>query len=72
MLRTSIRLLLRQALADGDIDTNQAERLLKITFDVNHHKMLRYEIMMILFPIRMNTYCEGVSIAVVVDRVRSI
>ena len=59
MLRTSLRLLLRSALADGDIDEAQANSLLKILLNINHHKTLRCEIMMVVFPIRLNTYCEA-------------
>ena len=73
MLRSSLRLLLRQSLLNGRIDREWHDSLVQILTDENHHKTLRSEIVMTVFPLRMNHPKEGddlASISLVVDRVR--
>ena len=54
MLRSSIKMLLHQALSDELIEKGLYDLLLQTLEDPNHHKTLRSEIMMVVFPLRMN------------------
>ena len=71
MLRVSVKLLLQQSLSVSLIDKQLHDSLVAILDSPNHHKTLRSEIVMVVFPMRMNQFPKSdlVSISLVVDRV---
>ena len=71
MLRVSVKLLLQQSLSAGLIDKQLHDSLVATLDSPNHHKTLRSEIVMVLFPMRMNQFPKSdlVSVSLVVDRV---
>ena len=77
MLRTSLCLLLDGLTKKEPLksDLSNFVKLLKIECqkvklkNSNHHKRMRMELMLIVFPIRGNTSAEGVDPKTVIDRV---
>ena len=71
MLRVSVKLLLQQSLSDGLIDKQLHDSLVATLDQPNHHKTLRSEIVMVVFPMRMNQFPKSdlVSVSLVVERV---
>ena len=71
MLRASLSDLLNRALSNNLVSQENYEALTGILSDKNHHKHLRSELAMVVFPIRMNTFPKDdiIAIDVVVERV---
>ena len=71
MLRTALRLNVQrvlQSLTDGKLLMFFGAYSNKM-FDNNHHKRMRMELMMLVFPIRANTSGIGVDPRIVINRV---
>lgn len=71
MLRASLNLFILELLSNHQIEQSLAASLQKILQDINHHKLLRSELMMVVFPMRMNRFPDKdmASVSVVVEKV---
>ena len=55
MLRASLRRTAKEAWASNKLPTETYESLTRILNSRVHHQLLRNELMMVVYPIRMNT-----------------